>query len=177
MKFRLLLIFLLFNFLNILSQNSFLPAWQGSYEGELNIYAIDSIGMKLSMKLAIIPTDNPEIFSWKTTYTFQGENDVRDYLIKPIEVSKGHYRIDEQNNILLDSYYRNETLTSIFEVNGSLIVTSHKKVDDDIIFEIFAANTQAKTETGGGTHEGEEIPVVYNYPVNGRQYALLKKIN
>lgn len=176
MKIRLLLIILLFNFLNIFSQNSFLPDWQGSYKGELYIYAVDSVGMALPMKLDITPTVDPEVFSWKTTYTFKGKDDVRDYVIKEVDITKGHYRIDEQNNIMLDSYYRNETLSSIFEVNGSLIITSHKKVHDAIVFEIFAADTEAKTETGGGSHEGEEIPMVYNYPVNGRQYAVLQKV-
>lgn len=167
----------LFYSLTVLAQNSFFTTWQGNYEGELNIYAVDSVRIKLPMKLDIAPTDDPEVYTWKTTYTFKGQDDVRDYLIKPVEVLKGHYQIDEQNNILLDSYYRDETLTSIFEVNGSLIITSHKKIHDDIVFEIFAANTEAKTETGGGTLEDEEIPMVYNYPVNGRQYALLKKVN
>lgn len=158
------------------SQEQFPKSWLGEYEGNLEIYAVDSIGMQLKMKLGIHPTEKDSVFQWIITYDFKGKVDVRSYELKIVDVKKGYYQIDEKNSIIIDSYYRYDIFTSYFEVNKSVIIASYKQQQDAIIFEIIAANSVPASKTGGTIIKEEEIPVVYSYPVNGRQKCILKKI-
>ena len=174
-KLILGIVFLLFSGF-VYSQKNFPDSWFGEYEGNLEIYAVDSIGMQLKMKLGIHPTEKDSVYQWIITYDFKGKADVRFYELKIIDSQKGQYQIDEKNSIIIDSYYRYGILTSYFEVNKSVIIASYKKENDSIIFEIIAANSVPISETGGTTLNKDEIPTVYSYPVTGRQRAVLHKM-
>jgi len=158
------------------TQEQFPKSWVGDYEGNLEIYAVDSIGMQLKMKLAIHPSKKDSIYNWVITYNYKGKEDVRTYELKVMDVNKGKYQIDEKNSIVIDSYYRYGILTSYFEVNKNVIIASYKKDVDAIIFEIIAANSVPISKTGGSKINEEEIPEVYSYPVNGRQQCVLQKV-
>lgn len=174
MKYYFLFYFLLvFNYAN--SQSQFPANWIGNYKGELQIYAVDSIAMQVDMKLAIAPTENDSIFQWKMTYIFNGNEDIRDYQLKLVDASKGHYMVDENNGILIDAYYRNGILTSFFEVEKSFIISEYKKVGADIHFDIISAK-ESPYLSGNKKVNGETIPEVLSFPVNGRQEAVLIKI-
>ncbi len=158
------------------AQNSFPKSWVGDYAGNLEIYAVDSIGMQVKMKLGIHPTEQDSVYHWIITYEFKGKEDVRSYELKMIDKEKGHYQIDEKNSIVIDSYYRNETFTSFFEVNKSVIITSHRREGDGIEFEIIASLLDPISTTGNGIIDDEAIPEVISYPIKGRQRCILKKI-
>ena len=173
-NFYFLFCFLLvFNYAK--SQTQFPANWIGNYKGELHIYTVDSIAMRVDMKLAIAPTENDSIFQWKMTYIFNGNEDVRDYQLKLVDASKGHYMVDENNSILIDAYYRNGVLTSFFEVEKSFIISEYKKVGEEIHFDIISAKNSPNL-SGNQQVNGETIPEVLSFPVNGRQEAVLIKI-
>ena len=159
----------------LLAQNNFPKSWVGSYRGQLHLYTIDSIAMRVDMKLDIAQTMNDSIFQWKMTYIFNGNEDVRDYQLKLVDASKGHYMVDENNSILIDAYYRNGILTSFFEVEKSFIISEYKKVGAEIHFDIISAKNSPNL-SGNQQVNGETIPEVLSFPVNGRQEAVLIKI-
>jgi hypothetical protein len=109
------------------------------------------------------------------TYIFNGNEDVRDYQLKVVDASKGHYIVDERNSILIDAYYRNGVLTSFFEVEKSFIISEYSKIGEEIHFDIISAKDSPNL-SGDQQVNGETIPEVSSFPVNGRQKAVLIKI-
>ncbi len=69
------------------TQNSFPKSWEGNYKGELQIFGVDSVKMKLVMKLDITrKTDS--IYQWKITYDYNGKADIRDYDLVLVDQKK-----------------------------------------------------------------------------------------
>jgi len=83
------------------AQESFPQNWLGSYKGDLLIYAADSIKMKLEMELNISGTNKDSLFDWTITYDFKGDKDIRAYKLLVVDRTKGHYKIDERNSIVI----------------------------------------------------------------------------
>lgn len=161
--------------LNLIAQETFPKSWEGNYKGELQIYGVDSVRMKLVMKLDIAKKSD-SIYQWKITYDFKGKEDVRDYELVLVDKIKGIYKIDEKNTIVINSYYKTGIFTSFFEVMDSFIISTYTKNKEDIIFEIIAANGKNPSITGNSKFNNEDIPEVKTFLVNGRQKAILKKI-
>lgn len=176
MKHFLLIIIVFLYSLSSYSQNVFPTSWQGNYKGDLQIYGVDSVAMKLTMKLSISKkTDS--IYQWKMTYIFKGKEDVRDYEVIIKDAKKGHYIIDEKNTILIDAFYKTGIFTSFFSVQDSYIVSTYSRKENDIVFEIVSANGKKPNISGAQKYKNEDIPEVKSYLVNGRQKAILKKID
>ncbi len=157
------------------NKKNFPESWIGTYRGELQIYAVDSIAMKLPMTLDI-QRKNDSIYQWKLVYKIKGEDDIRDYELKIQNQQKGLYQINEKNSIVLDATYKNEIFTSFFEVMQTYIVATYTKNNEKIIFEIISASNKNPKETGNQKFENETIPKVTSYLVNGRQRAVLLKV-
>ena len=160
--------------LQTFSQTNFPEKWEGKYKGELQIFGVDSVKMKLTMKLDI-QKKTDSVFQWKMTYDFRGKEDIRDYELKVVDKSKGHYVIDELNTIAIDGYYKTDIFTSFFKVMDSFIISTYSKENDTIIFEIISGMEKDAHSSGGEKFNGEDIPEVKAFNVNGRQKALLKK--
>lgn len=157
-----------------IQKDNFPKSWVGNYKGELEIYSVDSIAMTAQMNLDIVrKTDS--IYNWKITYQIKGKEDVRAYELQIVDSKKGHYIIDEKNTIKIDAFYRNRIFTSFFEVMNSYIVATYTKQNNQIVFEIISASGKKTTTTGNAKHDGEDIPEVKTYFVNGRQKAILVK--
>jgi len=176
MKLKVLVACLVFVFLsfNGFSQESFPASWEGNYKGELQIYGVDSIAMRVTMKLDI-EKKTDSIYQWKITYDLKGKEDIRDYELKLVDAKKGHYIIDEKNTIAIDSYFKTGIFTSFFKVMDSFIVSTYTKKEDSIIFEIISVDGKNSISTGNSEFEGKIIPEVNSYLVNGRQKAILIK--
>jgi len=169
----LTIVFIFLN-LNIFSQETFPKSWEGNYQGELEIYGVDSVAMKLKMKLDI-EQKSDSIYQWKITYDFRGKEDVRDYELVIIDQKRGAYKIDEKNSIVIDSYFKTDIFTSFFEVMNSYIISTYTKVNETIEFEIISGDGKKPAISGKTKVDNEEIPEVKSYLVNGRQKAILKK--
>lgn len=172
---KFMTLILIFISVNVFSQEAFPKSWEGNYEGELQIFGVDSIRMKLNMKLTIAQkTDS--IYQWKITYNFKGKEDIRDYELLVVDTAKGVYKIDEKNTIVIDSYFKTGIFTSFFEVMNSFIISTYSKNNENIVFEIIAASGNKPSITGNSKFNNEDIPEVKAYLVNGRQKAILKKV-
>ncbi len=157
-----------------MAQSSFPNSWEGNYKGELQIFGVDSIGMKLTMLLDIAKKSD-SIYQWKITYKVNGKADIRDYELLVVNKAKGIYKIDEKNSILINSYYRMGIFTSFFEVMNTFIIATYTKNNEDIIFEIISGNNKDPLITGDTRFKEEDIPEVKAYMINGRQKAILIK--
>ncbi len=159
---------------NLFSQTTFPKSWEGNYKGELQIFGVDSVKMKLPMKLDILQKSD-SVYQFKISYEFKGKVDLRDYELKIVDAKSGKYAIDEKNTIEIDAYYKMGRLTSFFEVSDSYNISTYTKINEDLIFEIISADGKNTTSSGKRKFESEDIPEVKSYLVNGRQKAVLRK--
>jgi len=178
MKFLLKIgIFLFMGIYMMNAQESFPYGWLGNYKGDLSIYGVDSVRMKLKMNLDIVKTSNESIYDWTMTYDFNGKKDKRAYSLVVINKQKGRYQIDEKNSIVIDAYLHNDKIfTSFFRVMDSYVIATYTKEKNDIVFEIISGKSEPISITGNTKQGKEDIPEVAAYLVNGRQKAILKKI-
>ena len=178
MKFLLKIsIFLFMGIYMVNAQKSFPESWLGNYKGDLSIYGVDSVRMKIKMNLDIVKTSNDSIYDWTITYDFKGKKDVRAYSLVVIDKQKGQYQIDERNSIIIDTYLHNgKVFTSFFNVMESYIIATYTKEENDIVFEIISGDGKTVNITGNTKQGEEDIPEVAAYLVNGRQKAILKKV-
>lgn len=170
---KLCLVFLLLSS-NLFSQTAFPKSWEGNYKGELQIFGVDSVKMKLLMKLDILQKSD-SVYQFKISYDFKGQEEIRDYELKIVDDKSGKYMIDEKNTIEIEAYYKMGILTSFFEVMDSYIISTYTKMNEDLIFEIISADGKNPNSSGNEKFESEDIPEVKSYLVNGRQKAVLRK--
>lgn len=153
--------------------------WLGYWEGELSIYNEKGLSQTLPMALDNQATDTSGWYVWAIIY---GEDTIkgrRNYYLKEIDASKGHYQTDERNSIFLDSYLLGNTLSSAFEVQGNYLTTTYTRTEEGLTFEIFMMRNGEGVMSGGleaDSLSGQEaIPPVESFPVAIRQVAYLKR--
>jgi len=159
------------------TQQIFPASWEGNYTGNLEIYGVSKVKMQLKMQLKIAKkTDS--LYNWTIIYEMKDKPvDVRAYELKVIDTKKGHYQIDEKNSIVIDAFLHNNIFTSFFKVMNSYIVAMYTQLDTEtIVFEIISATNKKEIITGNTTVDGEKIPEVITNFVNGRQKAILKRV-
>lgn len=143
----------------------------GKYNGDL-IIASDNGQQKVPMEFHLLESE----YEGKNDYTIifgEGENkQTRSYTLLEKNASKGNYILDENNGILLETKVITDKMFSIFEVEGTLITTYISFGDDQLIFEVVAAQIENKTVSG---ELSEDIPEVFSYPVGVVQRAILFK--
>ena len=61
-------------------------------------------------------------------------------------------------------------------MSNTYIIATYTKKEDSLFFEIIAGDGEAVTITGKTKKGEEEIPEVISYLVNGRQKAVLNKV-
>ena len=86
------------------AQGSFPDSWVEKYQGDLMIYGVDSVRMKVEMKLEILKTAKDSIYDC-------GVSGTPTFFVNDVFVDangkiaqKGHYRIDERNSIIIEGY-------------------------------------------------------------------------
>ncbi|MEM9544536.1 MAG: hypothetical protein AAGA77_01115 [Bacteroidota bacterium] len=149
--------------------------WLGDWSGELEIYDVTGPKQTVPMSLQISNTDTSGVYNWVLVYGKDSLADKRNYVLKEIDKSKGHYMIDEKNGILLDSYFINDELSSIFAVMGNTLVCSYRRKGQELIFSI-KMYTSEKIRVSGDTLIAEQkIPEVKSYQHRINQEARLQK--
>ncbi len=118
-KFIILFASILFSFFTVVSQNNKLPvtteyrndkisfpaSFVGNWKGEM-VWSKPgkNIPDAFVMELRIQPLkDSAGQYTWNIIYGSENK-DTRPYLLKAIDSSKGHWVIDELNEIVLDQY-------------------------------------------------------------------------
>ena len=66
-------------------------------------------------------------------------------------------------------------LTSVFEVNKSFLIIQYSLIKEGLIeFDLVSYSGEAPIQSGGESHNEQEIPVVKSFKVNGIQNARLQ---
>ncbi|MEM9991458.1 MAG: hypothetical protein AAF738_06805, partial [Bacteroidota bacterium] len=169
--------FLLMSVLNAQSDTLDFPAdWVGEWKGALHIYTGAGLQQTVDMELHILPIDTSTAYTWTIIY---GEDKVagqRPYQLKTVDAQKGHYRVDEQNSILLDAYLLGGKLFERFSVMGNLLLATTEVRDETMYYEIVSGTETSIQTTGDTVVKGDTIPPVAAFSLKVRQCATLKRI-
>ncbi len=170
MKSLVYLIFFLAG--SIIFAQNFPQAWEGIWEGELNIYSANSSKsvQTLTMQLKINPIDE-KTWAWEIGYLV-GEGDIRKYELHETDASKNEWLIDEKNGIELTQLFLGNRLIGSFSIENSLIINSYEFNEENIMVEFYSTQSKSENKTGLGT---EESPFVYNHKVGNYQKAVLTR--
>ncbi|WP_375238375.1 hypothetical protein [Aurantibacter sp.] len=142
----------------------------GIYKGKLKIDNPRG-QQEIEMEFHLKATDGSNVFKYTLVYVVNGEPSPRNYTLKIIDKAKGEYVVDENNGIILDAKYVNNSLISVFEVQGNLLITTERFFDDYMFFEIVFSGKDSKKTTIATEDQTEVI----SYPITTTQTAKLIK--
>jgi len=143
----------------------------GKYKGKLNITNANGT-QQIDMEFHLLATDTVGKYHYTIIYKSDKINQERKYTLIEKNKSKCQYIVDENNGIQLQVTLANNTLYSIFEVQGNLLTTTEYFNKDYMDFEIMFTSKE-RVEKSGNTDE--ETPEVLSYPVMSVQKARLYK--
>lgn len=150
--------------------------WVGIWQGDLHIHNQQPVPMVIPMELHILPLDTSGHFSWTIIYGEDREAGLRNYVLKTVDATRGHYVIDERNSIVLEAFLLNETLYSRFSVMENLLSSTVHKQGDHLFYEIVAGPANPVSTTGDTiSPAGDTIPPVQAYSIRVQQRALLQR--
>ncbi|MEO0560378.1 MAG: hypothetical protein AAF170_19595 [Bacteroidota bacterium] len=147
----------------------FPEAWEGHWEGELEIWAADSVRQRIGMGLTIGPADASGRRDWTMAYAGQPD---REYALLPIDPAAGHWAIDEGDGLVLRADLTGRVLVSRFSVGSTLLMSVTRFEPDRIVFEILSGPVEAD----GIVAETSENPVTV-FATPNRQRAVLRRVS
>ena len=155
------------------SANSQLSAhWPGHYSGDLFAENVNGSENAYHMEL-IIEKQSETAYSWIIVY---GEDSTRQERKYQLNILQGNvFQLDEKDGIVLNISHNDNELTSVFEVEGSLLHVIYRLDKKGIFFEL--TSSAEKSTTGGQTNYADgDIPEVITYRTTTFQTAYLKKL-
>ncbi|MEM9932197.1 MAG: hypothetical protein AAF824_01240 [Bacteroidota bacterium] len=167
-------------FIWFLSFSSALPAqilpseWIGKWEGTVDIWSYNEKTYSFPMSLDVQQGDSALRF----TINYMGDPekpDIRKYQLIMVDSAKFHLAIDEQNSILLDSYYNGGCLYNRFAVELTDIQMRICLEGESMSYELISTANEAVRTSGGEIMENDTIPDVFSYEVMQVMKAKLAK--
>jgi hypothetical protein len=138
----------------------------GIYKGTLTITTSNGDEL-LPMEFHLLDAPDKTRYGYKIFYG--AERDERSYNL--VRTHNEHlFLVDENNGIILESGFANNTLFSTYEVMGNLLNSTEKFYEDRMEFTITMAREQDTSITGT-----KESAIVKNYPISVMQTATLMK--
>jgi hypothetical protein len=173
-QFNVLIIFLFFiSAGSVFSQNEkpvrLLEQWMGTWKGQLEITTSEGKNSEVNMKLDISETETPGVWKWVVNY---GDTFLGNYLLRLENSTKGTYILDENNSILLDYFFLDNTFYCTLSTQGSILVSKYQMKNDNILFEVITSSMNSANISDSGADENS---IVYSYPVFAIQKAALTK--
>ncbi len=163
------LILLLFLSLPFMGSTQLDKSWEGVFSGELQSANLKGSKVSYHMELHIKPL-NSGTHEWIIVYGEDSLRQERNYQL--IHKEGNSFVLDEQNSILIPMSMHNNSLHSVFEVQGNLLHVIYTLNQDKITFSLISAGK--KEESGGEKDENEqEIPVVTTFVTSAFQTAEL----
>ena len=96
--------------------------------------------------------------------------DIREYTLLVLNDSLGHYAVDEHNGILLDAYYMDDCLYSVFAGMGSQLQSRVCLEDDRLNYEISSFFEEPIRTSGDTIIDTDTIPPIQSFEV----YSLMR---
>ncbi|MGG9960103.1 hypothetical protein [Ferruginibacter sp. SUN106] len=174
MKKVLLFVLVIFatHFVAAQNKNSFPQSFIGNWKGKLQWMVNGKPTQIFTMQLRIQPADTADQFTWQIIYGDDAK-DNRPYILKPVDTATGHWVIDENDGIILDSYVHGNAIHGAFTVQGNTIVDNYKVENGKMLVEFFSIKLADKKQSGKGT---EETPFVDSYTISNYQTGVLIKV-
>lgn len=147
---------------------SFIGNWKGTLQWMVN----GKPTQIFTMQLRVQPTDSAGQYTWQIIYGDDAK-DNRPYILKPVDTAKGHWIIDENDGIILDSYVHGNSMHGAFTVQGNTIVDNYKVQDGKLHVEFFSIKLADKKQSGKGT---AETPFVDSYKISSYQTGVLTRV-
>jgi hypothetical protein len=155
------------------TQNAFPANFVGKWQGKLNWYSNGKFKKEFTMRLNIQPTDSVGKYTWQIMYG-DDSKDNRPYFLRAIDTARGHWVVDENDGIKIDTYVSGNSAYSAFTVGNSTIMDNYT-VDGKVMeVEFFTILLKESNKTGQGT---EEHPFVESYKVISLQKGVLRKMD
>ena len=146
----------------------------GHWKGKISWVVAGKPTRQFSMQLKVRERgDSAGLYEWHISYG-DSASDERPYLLKPADISKGHWVIDEANGIVLDEYVFDNCLQGSFTVTNNTIINNYCVENGKMKVEFFTIKLGDKNTTGKGT---EAAPFVDNYRIAGYRHGILEKVN
>jgi len=144
-----------------------LPEWEGQWQGTCQ-YTSKGGGVQYEFPMGLsIANRGAEALDWQISYG-EGESlQLRKYRLLSEDEASGHYVIDENNGIFIDSYLVNDALVSHFSVGTSQLTTRYEINGNEMTVDML---TFGRQEVRGS---GEAPYVVLAHGFNGRQHCVL----
>jgi hypothetical protein len=146
----------------------FIGNWKGSLAWHPTVKEMQTVAMRLNIQ----PEAGHSVYSWQIIYG-DALHDNRPYHLKPVDTSMGHWVVDENDGIMLDSYWIGNRFISTFSVQGNTITAVYWMEERAMHIEMISTKTLATRESGKGS---EEVPTVQSFPVRSYQKAILYKV-
>jgi hypothetical protein len=143
----------------------------GIYKGDLHITNSNG-NQTIQMEFHLNPTDAIGKYQYMLVYIINGNRQERQYNLFEKDIAKGEYLVDENNGILLDAKLIDNTIFSMFEVQGSILTTTERFYKDSMDFEITFAKKSQQTKS---VTIGDDATEVISYPISVLQKAHLIK--
>ena len=144
----------------------------GHWKGKLQWMVAGKPAQTFTMQLIIKPADTAGQYTWQIIYGNDDKDD-RPYILKPVDTAKGHWVIDENDGIVIDSYLHGNCIHGAFTVQGNTIVDNYCVEAGKMNVEFFSIKLADKTQSGKGT---DETPYVDSYRVGSYQRGVLTKL-
>jgi hypothetical protein len=145
----------------------------GNWKGTLQWMVAGKPTQTFTMQLHIQPTDTAGQYTWQIIYGDDAK-DNRPYILKPVDTAKGHWVIDENDGIILDSYMHGNSIHGAFTVQGNTIIDNYKIENGKMLVEFFSVKLDNKKQSGKGT---TETPFVDSYLISSYQSGILTRVN
>jgi hypothetical protein len=154
------------------TKTTFPQSFIGNWKGQLQWMVAGKPTQTFTMQLRIQPTDSANQYTWQIIYGDAGK-DNRPYILKPVDTAKGHWVIDENDGIILDSYVHGNSIHGAFTVQGNTIVDNYTIENGKMRVEFFSIKLGDKKQSGKGT---EETPFVDSYKISSYQTGVLTRV-
>ena len=145
--------------------------WNGVWKGTCTTTYRDGRKLDFGLELYVAPIEGREASTWKIVYDGDIGRQVRDYEILVVDRSKGHFRIDEKNGIVLDAFLLKDTLHSRFTIDDNNVECSYRLIDSSIEVIMIASRVDPLATT---QHDSSESKVT-TFDLISVQRGMLKR--
>ncbi len=154
--------------------------WTGKYEGDMYLHyptanRIDTV--HVDFELEALETSN----KWSSIMTYNsakyGERIKNYIIIKPDSLDHMVYQLDEQDGIIIDQNFIDDTFYSSFTVAGMYITSRMRRIEGGIEYEVITSKEEKTRSTKNRSENPEEVFVVDSYPPYTIQRVLFSKVH
>lgn len=134
---------------SISANANILPDWHGFWQGSCQYDAQDGTPTEtIPLTIEITPVSATEV-TWNMHYMRASGDIVKNYILRAVDETTGHYVIDENNGILIDEYLLQNQLMAQFEVNKRQITIASELEGNTLNYNSYAFSTSVERRNRG----------------------------